>query len=64
MRREPLPEADQLFDYQLRQTALSLRYQSRVDGEEAAALNDQSFDYVVQIWSLQGLELYSSPCRA
>ena len=53
-------EADQLFDYQLRQTALSLRDQGRVDGEEAAALNDPSFDYVVQIWSLQGLELYSS----
>ena len=53
-------EADALFDYQLRQTALSLRDQGRVAGDEAAALNDPSFDYVVQIWSLQGLELYSS----
>ncbi|MCE4537211.1 ATP-binding protein [Pelomonas sp. P7] len=53
-------EADELFDYQLRQTALSLRDQGRIAGDEAAALADPSFDYVVQIWSLQGLELYSS----
>jgi len=53
-------EADELFDYQLRQTALSLRDQGRVAPDEAAALADPSFDYVVQIWSLQGLELYSS----
>jgi len=53
-------EADQLFDYQLRQTALSLRDQGRVDSDEAAALADPGLDYVVQIWSLQGLELYSS----
>lgn len=53
-------EADALFDYQLRQTALSLRDQGRIDRDEAAALADPSFDYVVQIWSVQGLELYSS----
>ncbi|PTT80057.1 two-component sensor histidine kinase [Pelomonas sp. HMWF004] len=53
-------EADQLFDYQLRQTALSLRDQGRVAGDEAATLADPSLDYVVQIWSLQGLEIYSS----
>jgi signal transduction histidine kinase len=53
-------EADQLFDYQLRQTALSLRDQGRVAPDEAASLADPSLDYVVQIWSLQGLELYSS----
>ena len=53
-------EADALFDYQLRQTALSLRDQGRIAEDEAKALADPSFDYVVQIWSLQGLELYSS----
>lgn len=53
-------EADQLFDYQLRQTALSLRDQGQVAPDEAAALADPGLDYVVQIWSLQGLELYSS----
>jgi two-component system OmpR family sensor kinase/two-component system sensor histidine kinase QseC len=56
-------EADALFDYQLRQTALSLRDQGRVDAGEAAALADPTFDYVVQIWSLQGLQLYSSRPR-
>ncbi len=53
-------EADELFDYQLRQTALSLRDQGQVAPDEAAVLADPSFDYVVQIWSLQGLSLYSS----
>lgn len=53
-------EADDLFDYQLRQTALSLRDQGRVAPDEAATLADPSLDYVVQIWSVQGLELYSS----
>jgi two-component system OmpR family sensor kinase/two-component system sensor histidine kinase QseC len=53
-------EADELFDYQLRQMALSLRDQGRVQSDEAAALADPAFDYVVQIWSLQGLGLYSS----
>lgn len=53
-------EADALFDYQLRQTALSLRDQGRVASEEAAALADPSLDYLVQIWSVQGLEIYSS----
>jgi len=53
-------EADELFDYQLRQTALSLRDQGRIANEEAAALADPSLDYLVQIWSVQGLEIYSS----
>lgn len=56
-------EADELFDYQLRQTALSLRDQGRIAGDEAAALADPSLDYLVQIWSVQGLEIYSSRPR-
>lgn len=53
-------EADELFDYQLRQTALSLRDQGRIASDEAAALADPSLDYLVQIWSVQGLQIYSS----
>ncbi len=53
-------QADELFDYQLRQTALSLRDQGRIAGDDAAALADPSLDYLVQIWSVQGLEIYSS----
>lgn len=56
-------EADELFDYQLRQTALSLRDQGRIASDEAAALADPSLDYLVQIWSMQGLEIYSSRPR-
>ncbi len=53
-------EADQLFDYRLRQTALSRRDQGQVAPDDAAALADPSVNCVVQIGSLQGLELYSS----
>jgi len=53
-------EADALFDYQLRQAALSLRDQGRIERDQAAALADPSLDYLVQIWSVQGLEIYSS----
>ncbi|MDE2161380.1 MAG: sensor histidine kinase N-terminal domain-containing protein, partial [Burkholderiales bacterium] len=53
-------EADALFDYQLRQMALSLRDQGRIPDAERAALQSGEFDYVVQIWSIDGVELYST----
>jgi two-component system OmpR family sensor kinase/two-component system sensor histidine kinase QseC len=53
-------EADELFDYQLRQMALSLRDQGRISEAERAALANPEFDYVVQIWSVDGVALYSS----
>jgi signal transduction histidine kinase len=53
-------EADELFDYHLRQMALSLRDQGRIPDDERAALANPEFDYVVQIWSVDGLALYSS----
>ncbi|MBL8363015.1 MAG: sensor histidine kinase N-terminal domain-containing protein [Rubrivivax sp.] len=53
-------EADQLFDYHLQQMALSLRDQGRIGDDERAVLANPALDYVVQIWSMQGLELYSS----
>ena len=53
-------EADELFDYHLQQMALSLRDQGRIDADERAALDNPEFDYVVQIWSVDGAELYSS----
>ncbi len=56
-------EADALFDYQLRQMALSLRDQGRIADSERAALADPELDYVVQIWSLDGVQLYSSRPR-
>lgn len=53
-------EADGLFDYHLQQMALSLRDQGDIAEEERAALRDPALHYVVQIWSLDGLEIYSS----
>ncbi len=53
-------EADALFDYHLRQMALSLRDQGRIGEEEREALANPEFDYVVQVWSMDGLTLYSS----
>lgn len=53
-------EADELFDYHLRQMALSLRDQGRIGDEERDALANPEFDYVVQVWSVDGLTLYSS----
>ncbi len=53
-------EADALFDYQLQQMALSLRDQGGVSEAESEALANPAFDYVVQVWSVDGLALYSS----
>lgn len=55
-----LTEADKLFDYHLQQVALSLRDQGQIAPDEAAALANPDFDYVVQIWSLGGAAVYSS----
>jgi two-component system OmpR family sensor kinase/two-component system sensor histidine kinase QseC len=53
-------EIDELFDYQLQQMALSLRDQGRIADDERAALQNPDFDYVVQVWSVDGIALYSS----
>lgn len=53
-------DADQLFDYHLRQMALSLRDQGQIADDERAALESGQFDYVVQVWSLDGGVLYST----
>ncbi|WP_298835688.1 ATP-binding protein [uncultured Piscinibacter sp.] len=56
-------EADELFDYHLRQMALSLRDQGRIGDDERDALANPEFDYVVQVWSVQGVTLYTSRPR-
>ena len=48
--RNVLHETEALFDYQLRQMALSLRDQGEIAPNDAAALNDEDLDFVVQIW--------------
>ena len=54
-------EANQLFDYQLRQMALSLRDQT-FDPFAAAEPPDigEDFDFVIQVWGRDGVRLYYS----
>ena len=58
--RNVLHETEALFDYQLRQMALSLRDQGEINPNDAAALNDEDLDFVVQIWRIDGRSVYAS----
>jgi two-component system OmpR family sensor kinase/two-component system sensor histidine kinase QseC len=57
-------ETEALFDYQLRQMALSLRDQGEVAPAQASALVDQQLDFVVQVWTADGRGLYASRAHA
>ena len=57
--RHTLSENEALFDYQLRQIALSLRDQGVVTHPSGAAA-DEPLDVVVQIWTSDGAMLYLS----
>jgi len=58
--RSVLAETEALFDYQLRQMALSLRDQGEIAPGQANALNDEQLDFVVQIWTVDGRSIYAS----
>ena len=58
--RNVLAETETLFDYQLRQMALSLRDQGEIAPGQANALNDEQLDFVVQIWTVDGRSIYAS----
>jgi len=55
-----LRQTESLFDYQLRQMALSLRDQGEIGPEDARALADGQLDYVIQIWREDGHEVYAT----
>lgn len=57
-------EANELFDYQLRQMALSLRDQTfnPFAADEPPELGE-SFDFVIQVWGRDGVRLYYSHPR-
>jgi two-component system OmpR family sensor kinase/two-component system sensor histidine kinase QseC len=57
-------ETEALFDYQLRQMALSLRNQGEVAPAQASALADEQLDFVVQVWSADGRAIYASRAHA
>ncbi len=58
--RNGLQEAEALFDYQLRQMALSLRDQGEISPDQAQAFGDAELDFVVQIWTVDGRAIYAS----
>ena len=58
--RNVLAETEALFDYQLRQMALSLRDQGEIAPDQAGAFADEQLDFVVQIWSVDGRSIYAS----
>ena len=58
--RSVLEQTESLFDYQLRQMALSLRDQGEIASSQAGALADEQLDFVVQIWTVDGRSIYAS----
>jgi len=58
--RSVLEETEALFDYQLRQMALSLRDQGEIAPNQAGVLTDEQLDFVVQIWTVDGRSIYAS----
>jgi len=61
--RQSRAELDELFDYQLRQMALSLRDQAFGDAA-APAPAPEDFDFAIQVWSPDGVRLYLSRPQA
>jgi len=65
--RAALAEADELFDLQMRQMALSLSPGFPIGGQLAqggAGDADEQVDFVVQVWTANGLRLFRSTARA
>ncbi|WP_418320018.1 ATP-binding protein [Piscinibacter sakaiensis] len=58
--RTVLDETEILFDYQLRQMALSLRDQGEIAPDQARAFGDEELDFVIQIWTVDGRSIYAS----
>jgi two-component system OmpR family sensor kinase len=61
--RSARAEADELFDYHMQQMALSLR--SGLPGgawvpDTTDLLEDENFEFVVQVWSADGLRIFGS----
>ena len=59
--RNALLEADAFFDYHLRQTALILRDEPvEYSLPRQLPSNDAAYDFVVQVWTLDGVRIYLS----
>lgn len=59
-------EADAIFDYHMQQMALALRSGLPVSPPPAPEVEgiDQHFDFVVQVWTADGLRVFESASRA
>ncbi|MDQ3027831.1 MAG: sensor histidine kinase N-terminal domain-containing protein, partial [Pseudomonadota bacterium] len=53
-------QVNELFDYQLRQLALTLRDRDYIPSQLAAALQTDGVDFAIQVWSADGRALYNS----
>lgn len=56
-------EADEIFDYHMQQTALSLRAglpRQAAAGHDDGEGHDDSDDFVVQVWTMDGLRVFQS----
>lgn len=55
-------EADEIFDYHMQQMALSLRggLAAQPDGLPSSDLLEEEFDFLVQVWSSDGLAIFQS----
>jgi two-component system OmpR family sensor kinase len=65
--RSARAEADEIFDYHMQQTALALRAGLPVSqlGETGGAQEEeQNFDFIVQVWTNDGLRVFESAARA
>jgi two-component system OmpR family sensor kinase len=65
--RTALAEADQIFDYHMQQMAMSLRPGLAVaspGGPTGALELEENFDFVVQVWTADGLKVFESTARA
>jgi len=58
--RQTLEQNEELFDYQLRQTALSLRDQGVAERLHPDLSPEEALDVVVQIWTMNGTVVYFS----
>src|SRR5262249_35800653 len=57
-------EANEIFDYQLRQLALTLRDRIFVPSQLAEVLQgEEALDFVIQVWAPDGARLYGSHPR-
>lgn len=53
-------QVNELFDYQLRQLALTLRDRDYIPSQLAEALQTDGIDFAIQVWSADGRALYNS----